>query len=106
MFGGARVIGDEAVEIAPTRLCYSERNRVMGCAEDVGAVGRRREDEISGEREKVLESERERAFESGKDGVDEVVRGMGEVVEEEASHGAADNPQHVEETQGEMCGRN
>lgn len=78
------------------------------CVENVGlvGVGLRREDEISGERKKVLENEGKGACESGKNGVHEVVCGVGQVVEEKASHRGVRNPQHVEERQGEICGGN
>ena len=78
----------------------------MGCVKDVGLVGLRREDEISGEREEVLERKREGAFECGENRVHEVIGGVRELEEEKAAHGSANHPDEVEETKGEKGGRN
>ncbi|TKY65060.1 Receptor protein kinase FERONIA [Spatholobus suberectus] len=66
-----------------------ERDGVALGIEDVRRVGLRGERDVRGEGEEVLESERKRVFQSEKRGLEEVVCGVREVVEEDSFHRGA-----------------
>ncbi|RDX77396.1 hypothetical protein CR513_42494 [Mucuna pruriens] len=85
-------------------LCNGEGERVSVKVTDVREVGLWRNDEVGGEGEEVLESERKRVFENGKCCLEEVMSGMGKLVEEDAIDGMTVKPWNVEESKGKSGG--
>jgi len=81
-------------------LCNREGERVAMKVTDVREMELWWNDKIGGKGEEVLEREGKRVFENGKCCLEEVVSGVGKLIEEDALDGVAEEPWNIEESEG------